>query len=54
MTEQRPAVERPDSASHFYCDSAPFSDTTHHLVDGRCRYCHKTDSQIRTEAGLRR
>lgn len=46
-------VDNPDSATHFLCDRAPYPDEqTHHLINARCRYCHKLDTAIRKEAGL--
>jgi hypothetical protein len=56
---QIPAVDHPDSASHFYCEvlvrraGGYKPNTTHHLVNGTCKYCGLTDTQIRTAAGLR-
>jgi hypothetical protein len=58
INHQIPAVDRPDSAAHFYCAVAVqragglFDNATHHLVDGKCRHCKLTDTQIRQRAGL--
>jgi hypothetical protein len=57
---QIPKVDRPDSSTHFLCDAAPYPDEmTHHLVPTpfqssiqRCRWCHRSDADIRKEAGL--
>lgn len=50
---QTAVVERPDSATHFLCDSRTVPvGVTHHLVRGKCLYCKRTDAQIREEAGL--
>jgi hypothetical protein len=49
------AVERPDSVTHFYCPAHPYSggdNTTHHLVNGRCAYCKKTEAELRELHGL--
>lgn len=60
MTTQTPAVDKPDSATHFLCPSlcAHLSgdNLTHHLVPRAagltCVYCKKTDAEIRQAAGL--
>ena len=57
---QTAKVERPDSATHFLCDASPYpASMTHHLVPTqhaqpvqRCRWCRRTDAEIRQEAGL--
>jgi hypothetical protein len=52
------AVDKPDSATDFYCAVAVvragglFDNTTHHLVNGKCRDCKLTDTQIRKLARL--
>jgi hypothetical protein len=53
-------VADPDSATHFLCDQSPYPHSmTHHLVPTehhqpvqRCRWCRRTDAEIRKEAGL--
>jgi len=58
IRNQVAAVDKPDSATHFYCPVAVeregglFDNTTHHLVNGKCRDCKLTDTQIRKLAGL--
>lgn len=60
MTTQIPAVDKPDSASHFLCPTAIIDvgdpAMTHHLVPRAagmtCTYCKQTDATIRQEAGL--
>lgn len=55
-----PMIDKPDSSTHYICPQGPSDDSTHHLVpmrEGplyvqRCRYCRKSDSQIRADNGL--
>lgn len=63
MTRPLAAVERPDSASHFYCPVRVAANggmtgvnLTHNFVSRAagltCLYCKRTDAEIRQEAGL--
>jgi hypothetical protein len=55
---QVPAVDWPDSASHYYCAvrvkrlGGYGPNRTHHMVNGVCTYCLSTETDIRKEAGL--
>lgn len=60
--KQTPAVDRPDSASHFYCPAltevhgTTGNNLTHHFTPKgyvmTCMYCGQTDTTVRREAGL--
>jgi hypothetical protein len=63
MNHPLAAVERPDSASHFYCPvrvagngGVTGDNLTHSFVSRAagltCQYCKRTDADIRQEAGL--
>ena len=57
-----PHIDKPDSSTHFICPQGPDDLSTHYLVPRpaatkpamvqTCKYCNKTDAQIRKENGL--
>lgn len=53
-------LENPSGATHYLCDAAPYPrDMTHDMLPTkhsepvqRCRWCRRTDAEVRQEVGL--